>query len=239
MIPEFGTFWIQSLVLKKMTNIARNQLTTKGALKMKLQILTLLLFSSACVTTPSKSEFVESKVIERIGNKSKTPEWASGEIAMYEEKGNVIFINTSRMQGNARPEACLKATDLDARTSMLRHIKDSITSSGMVEEASVSDDPSYSSLSAYLAQGSISAAKIESRYWERVEESDADSGERVLRLHCAVKLAVKKSELSRQLAQAMGSGGNPEIRKKLIDAQKNFIDGLSTKSDSNSEEMTH
>lgn len=198
-------------------------------MKPLLRIIPLLLICS-CATTPSKPEYKASEVIERIGGKDKTPDWASGETAMYEERGNVVFINSITMAGNSRPDACLKVVDLDARTSMLRHIKDNITTSGQVDEASAADDASFQSLTAFLSQGSVQGAKVDSRYWEKVEESD-ESGERILRVKCAVKLSVKKTELARQLRQATGNQGNPEMRKKLIEAQGNFIESLSSKED--------
>ena len=81
-------------------------------------------------------------------------------------------------------------------------------------------------LTAFLSMGRLSGAQVAERYWERKEESDAQ-GNRVLRLHCATKIAINKASLERQLRDATTvRGGNPEIREKLLQAQKDFIEGV-------------
>jgi len=185
----------------------------------------VLLSLSACVSS-GKADYKASEVIERIGGKNETPDWATGEITMTEEKGNVIFINTTSLSGDSRSDACVKIASDSARTEILRHIKDNITASGQINEISATSDPGMESLTAFLSQGKLSGVSVQQKYWEKRVESNG-SGERVLRLHCAAKVAISKSELNRQLREAVGQGGNPEIRQKLLDAQKTFIDGLS------------
>lgn len=187
-------------------------------------IVTML---GGCVTTSQSPEYSESRVVERIGKTDKTPKWADGSITMFEEGQDAVFTSVMTMSGDSRPEACLKAADLDARSMMLRHIKDSLTASGQLNEVSASADPGYEGLIAFLSQGKISGAKTTERYWEKLEESDT-AGARVLRLRCAVKLAVKKSDLQRQMREATEvKTGNSEIREKLIQAQGDFIESLS------------
>ncbi len=195
---------------------------------MKATIQTTLLASMlmSCVTTPSGPEFRESRVVERIGKAKETPSWAEGTVTMFEEGQDAIFTSVMTMSGDSRPEACLKAADLDSRSMMLRHIKDTITASGQLNEVSASSDPGYESLIAFLSQGKITGAKTTERYWEKAEESDS-AGARVLRLRCAVKVAVKKTELQRQMREATEvKSGNAEIRKKLLQAQGEFIESL-------------
>ena len=63
------------------------------------------------------------------------------------------------------------------------------------------------------------------KYWEKVEESDS-SGSRVLRIRCAAKVGIAKAQLAEQLRAATGTSGNAEMRAKLLEQQKQFIDGL-------------
>lgn len=185
---------------------------------------------TGCASTSGKHSFAASRVIERAGGVDETPSWTDGALPLYEEGGQVIFVNTMSMSGDSRPEACSNvAADL-GRAQILRHVKDNLTISGQLAEATASSDPSIESLFAFLSQGSLSGVKTVGRYWERREESDVN-GQRVLRLHCTAKIAIAKSHLDRQLRQAMdgASSGNPEIRQKLIEAQKDFIDSLSQK----------
>lgn len=192
-------------------------------------VLLVIAFSliTGCVSGPSKPEYKPAEVVDRQKGYKDTPEWADPANPMFEEGSDVVFISSTRMSGNFRPEACLKAADLDARSGMLRHVRDNITSSGQLNEMSASDDPAYESLVAFLSNGTINGAKVAARYWEKIEESD-ESGERVLRVRCAVKVAVKKTELARQLREATrGPGGNPKIREKLIEGQQNFLDSIS------------
>lgn len=192
----------------------------------------------SCVTTPVRSEYAKSKVIERMGDVDKTPDWANGSVAMTEEGQHVIFISHLSMSGNARSEACLKSAELDGKASMLKFIKDNITTSGQFTETDVTSDPGYEALTAFLSQGNISGVKTTERYYEKREES-AESGDRVLKLHCAVKLAIKKSELERQLREATTKqSGNPEIRKKLLDAQKQFIENVGNQNSETKTEET-
>jgi hypothetical protein len=195
---------------------------------MSKSIFAALLSSAllSCVTTPSGPEYRESRVVERIGKAKETPSWAEGIVTMFEDGQDAVFTSTMTMSGDSRPEACLKAADLDSRSMMLRHIKDTLTASGQLNEVSATSDPGYEGLIAYLSQGKITGAKTTERYWEKAEESDS-AGARVLRLRCAVKVAVKKTELQRQMREATEvKAGNAEIRKKLLQAQGEFIEGL-------------
>lgn len=179
-----------------------------------------------CVTS-GKPEYEKARVVERINDRDETPEWAVGETAVTEEDGNVTFVNFITMAGNSRPEACMKAAELDAKSQMLRHIKENVVSSGQVNEASAADDPAFESLTAFFASGKIYGSKIAARYWERVEES-SEGGERVLRLKCAAKVAVKKSELARQMREAIAGApkGNQKVREALEKSTVDFINGL-------------
>ena len=195
-------------------------------MKKLITLLGIIGFICSCSSLPSKLEFKASKVIERIGGKDETPQWATGEQALIQEGNQVFFINSTTMSGNARTESCLRAAEETGRAQMLRYIKDAMTASGQVNELSASNDPGVESLTAFLSQGKISGASIAARYWEKKEESDV-SGERVLRLRCAAKVAISKAILEKQLRDAIGGGeGNKELREKLIGAQKQFIDGI-------------
>lgn len=185
------------------------------------------LIVGSCATNPSSVGFHPSKVIERIADKSETPAWARGESVMTEENGEITFSNVVSMSGDARPESCTKAASLDAKAEMLRHIKENITAAGQLADDSVQSDPSFESLTAFLSQGELHGAKVGEKYWEKREESATD-GSRVLRLNCAAKVTISKAALAKMLREATTKekSGNPEIRAKLLDAQKSFIDGI-------------
>jgi hypothetical protein len=69
--------------------------------------------------------------------------------------------------------------------------------------------------------------KTVERYWEKRVESNS-SGTRELKLACAAKMGIEKGVLEKQLRDALSGGmqGNPEIRQKLLNAQKDFIDNF-------------
>ena len=83
------------------------------------------------------------------------------------------------------------------------------------------DDPTYESITAFLAQGKISMQHHEDT---RIFTMSSTSGERELKLRCAAKVSIKRQLLS-TLNEAMNpkKKGNPEVKKKLIDAQKNLL----------------
>jgi hypothetical protein len=182
-------------------------------------IFLVLLLTTGCVT--SAKVFEPAKVVERIGEKDETPAWAHAETAMQKDGADVLFVNSLSMAGDARTEACMKAAELDAKAAILRYVKDNVTTSGQLNEAA--GDPAFEQLTAFLSQGQLSGVSTKARYWERREESDA-AGERVLRTRCAAQVAIKRADLERQLQAAMGTGGNAEIREKLLKAQTDFIE---------------
>lgn len=188
----------------------------------------MVLVATGCVSTPDRPEYKPAEVVERMGGQDDTPEWTHVAEPMFVEGVDVVFVSSQTMTGNARPEACVKAAELGAKADLLRHVKDNITASGQVNEVSATDDPGYEALTAFLSQGSINGTSTKARHWERVLESD-EAGERVLRIKCAVKVAVKKVELARQLREATkGPGGNEKVRDALVKAQTQFLEGLGT-----------
>lgn len=178
----------------------------------------LCLMLTGCVTGKG---FKAAEVVERIGERDETPEWAHGETAMTKDGGDVLFVSSLSMAGDARTEACMKASELDARAAILRYVKDAVTTSGQLNEAG--GDPAYEQLTAFLSQGTLTGVATRGRYWERREESSPD-GDRVLRTRCAAQVSIKRVDLERQLQAAMGSGGNAEIRQKLLKAQTDFLE---------------
>lgn len=191
-----------------------------------LKGITVLIASTLHGCTTTGPSYKAAEVIERIGGKGETPAWATGEVPMYEKEGKVFFTSTTNMSGDSRPDACMKVAGETGRVEIMRHIKDNVTASGQVSEQSATSDPGVESLMAFLSQGKLSGVSIAERYWEKRLESDS-SGTRVLKIHCAAKVSISRADLTRQLQEALGNGGNPEIRKKLLEAQKSFIDGLS------------
>jgi hypothetical protein len=184
-------------------------------------------FGTIACTSVSGPEFKKSAVVERMGDADETPKWASGENGMFEEKGQAVYVNIMTMSGDSRTEACVRAAEERGRVDMLRYIKDNITTSGQLNEDSVTKDPAMEGLTAFLAQGQLSGVRVGARYWEKREESDT-SGNRVLRLRCAAQAAISKADLDNQMRAAInrGKGGNPEIREQLLGAQKSFIDSI-------------
>ena len=173
-----------------------------------------------------KPKFEESRVIERIGGLKETPKWALGMEPMLEEKGNVIYVQTMTMDGNSRPEACTKAASDTGRAEFVRQIRDGITAAGQVTEGSATSDVAIESSVAYLSNLKLSGVKITERYWEKAEESDG-GGSRILKLRCAAKVAIPKTLLDQQIRKATETNAaNPELRKRLLEGQKAFLDQL-------------
>lgn len=174
-------------------------------------------------TEPS---FEASRVIERVNGMKETPSWATGMEPMLQEKGDVVYVQTLTMEGNSRPEACLKAAGDLGRAEFVRQIKDGITAAGQVSEGSATSDVAIESSVAYLSNLKLSGARIAGRYWEKFEESDA-SRNRVLKIRCATKVAISKSLLDQQIRKATESNSaNPQIRKQLLEGQKAFLDQI-------------
>ncbi|KAB8031829.1 hypothetical protein [Fluviispira multicolorata] len=199
-----------------------------NGVKIGLSCVTSLLFIAGCT---SSSKYIKSEVIANSTKTLKTPDWALNSQVMVEDGGNFIFIHKMTLSGTSRPDACISMARTQAVGEMMKYIKNSVTSSGQVEELNASSDPSMSSLTAFLSQGNISGAKVTTTYWEQTMEAD-DSGVRpIKKLMCAVQVSIDKSTLERQMKDAINGvpGGNPEIRQKLLDAQKNFIEGVAKK----------
>lgn len=196
---------------------------------LKLTAITIFSFT-ICLSCISSSggtpEFEAAKVIERIGGKEESPSWTSGAQASFLEDGDVVFVNTTTMNGDSRPEACMQAASEFGRSNILRTIKEAMTTSGQTSEASADTDAMVESFITVLSKGELSGIKVKERYWERREESDA-SGKRVLRLRCASKVAIKKSILQRKMTEAISKSDlNEETRKFLRAKEREFFESL-------------
>jgi hypothetical protein len=204
-----------------------NTMQTCQFKRLSLSLIAMTTLASGCVSTPKGPEFEADRVVQRMEGKEETPDFATGAKAMWTEGDQVFFANITSMAGDSRPEACMKAAETDARVGILKYISENITSSGQVSEANADNDPGFESLTAFLTQGKLSGITVSERYWDRREQSRS-SGERALRVHCAVKIAINKTQLAKQLREATTNvkSGDPEIRQKLLDAQKNFLDGI-------------
>jgi hypothetical protein len=180
-----------------------------------------------CASSPKGPEFAPTEVLERVGGLSKTPDWATGLKTAFDEDGKAVFVSTLSMNGDARVEACTRGADTIAREKIVRFIQEGITSSGQVNELSATQDPGVEALTAFLAQGKLSGVRVIESYWEKRVQSSA-SGTRELKLYCAAKVGIDKGVLEKQLRDAMNGvqGGNPEIRQKLINAQKDFVENF-------------
>ena len=186
------------------------------------------IFLSSC---RSSSKYVKQEIIANSDKTLETPDWVLNSSVIREEGSNIIFIHKVTLSGASRPDACVSMARTQAVGEMLKYIKNSVTASGQVEDLNASTDPSLSSLTAFLSQGNISGAKVTTTYWEKTKEAD-DSGVRpTQKLMCAVQVAIEKSVLDKQMRDAINGapGGNPEIRRKLLDAQKQFIDSVGQK----------
>jgi hypothetical protein len=184
-------------------------------------------FLPSCSSTPRGPEFAPTEVLERAGGLSKTPEWATGLKSAFDEEGKAVFVSTLSMSGDARVEACMRGAETVGREKIVRYIQEGITSSGQVNELSATQDPGVEALTAFLAQGKLSGVKVLESYWEKRVQSSA-TGTRELRIHCAAKVGIDKGVLEKQLRDALSGGqaGNPEVRQKLLNAQKDFIDNF-------------
>lgn len=178
-------------------------------------------------------KYFSSVIINNIDKTNETPKWVLNTKVLTESKGNVLFLHKINLDGSVRPNACLTSAKTQAVGEMMKYIKNSITASGQVEEISGTDDPSMSALTAFLSQGSVSGARINRVYWEQTMDQDKTTeAPPEKKLMCAVEASIKKSVLEKQMKQAINGapGGNPEVRKKLLDAQQNFINNIGDES---------
>lgn len=192
--------------------------------------LVLSVLSVGC----SSTRLIKTEIVNNSDKTMKTPEWVLSSKAMDEEGDNVVFLHKLNLDGSARPDACVSMARTQAVGEMMKYIKNSVTASGQVEDLNASSDPSMSSLTAFLSQGHISGAKVTNTYWEQtIESRKGELGPSSKQLMCAVKVQIDKNILDKQMRDAINGapGGNPEVRKKLIDAQKRFIDNVGKETD--------
>lgn len=186
---------------------------------------TLILAVAACSSSPHA---VKHEVINNSDNTLKTPDWVLNSKLMNEEAGNLVFIHKMNLDGSARPDACIAMARTQAIGEMMKYIKTSVTASGQVEDLNDSSDPSMSSLTAFLSQGNVSGSKVTNAYWEQSVDGDETGMRPTKKLMCAVQVSIDKGTLERQMRDAINGapGGNPEVRKKLLEAQKKFIESV-------------
>ena len=189
---------------------------------------TAALIVAGCSSSP---KYVKTEIISNSTKTLETPEWVLNPSIMHEEGTNIVFIHKVTLSGSSRPDACVSMARTQAVGEMMKYIKNAVTTSGQVEDLNSSSDPSLSSLTAFLSQGNISGAKVTTSYWEQTMEADESGFKPTKKLMCAVQVAIEKSVLDKQMRDAINGtpGGNPEIRRKLLDAQKSFIDNVGNK----------
>jgi len=190
-----------------------------------------------CASSPS---YVKSEVIANSDRSLKTPTWVLSEQNILTEGSDIVFVHKVYLEGSGRPDACVAMARTQAVGEMLKTIKTAITSSGQVEALNTTSDPSYSALTAFLSQGNISGARLTESYWEQSMEPDSTGFQAQKRLMCAVKVRMEKSLLERQIQEALQGtpGGNPEIRRKLINAQKDFLESVGQQDAASSQPAT-
>lgn len=204
--------------------------------KFQFFLCTSLISIMGIIGCSSSSKYIKSEVIANSTKTLQTPDWVLNQNIILEENSNIIFVHKVTLSGSSRPEACVSMARTQAVGEMMKYIKNSVTTSGQVEDLNGSSDPSYSSLTAFLSQGNISGSKVTTTYWEQSMEADDSGVKPVKKLMCAVQVSIDKATLEKQMRDAINGapGGNPEIRKKLLDAQKSFIDNVG-KTDSQKE----
>ena len=185
--------------------------------------------STGCMSTQRaiEPEFEASEVLERVGELAQRPDWANGSEPIFKELGNVTFISTLTMTGNARPDACTQTAANFARGNILREVQENITLSGQINEQLSATDPAIESLMAYLAQGKLSGARVARNYWEKRVESD-QTGRRVLKIYCAAAVVISEDDLRSQIYAAIDGSNKaePAIREKLKQAHESFLESL-------------
>lgn len=201
---------------------------TGGSMKHSI----LATFFTVCfVSCASTKGFEETKVLERIAGEDETPKWTAAKKVVDSDDKKFYFvhaINTS----NRRPEVCMKIAEEGARGNLLRYIKDNLTHSGQSGEAG-ENDPTYESLTTWLATGKVHGITVEDRYWEKVLETVA-IGQQEIKIRCAAKIGITKNLLEKQIREAAGQEGNETIRKAQEKAIETFI--ANTQKDSSSKE---
>jgi hypothetical protein len=188
-------------------------------------ILGICMLAASCSSSP---DYIKTEVINNSDRTLTTPDWVLSSQILSEENGDVVYIYKMNLDGSVRPDACVAMARTQAGGQMMQYIKNAITTSGQVEDLNASEDPSYNALTAFLSQGSISGAKTTQTYWEQTIEGDETGLHPVKKLLCAVKVSISKTTLDKQMRDAINGqpGGNPEIRQKLLNAQKDFIDSV-------------
>ncbi|MDC3364964.1 hypothetical protein OAV86_02775 [Pseudomonadales bacterium] len=180
-----------------------------------------------CSSVDSVAEDYGPVVIERLGRATETPAWAYGAKVMWQVKDSVIFAYSLEMSGESRPDVCMKAASLQARTEMRRYISEAISSSEIMSQANLISDPEFESVTVSIAQGSIAGTSVKEQYWEKVLKTDV-RGEKRLRMQCSSQVQVTRADLDRQLEQKIivETAKNPEMRRALITAQTDFLNNL-------------
>jgi hypothetical protein len=200
--------------------------------KINVGFLCLVSSLSSCFSSKAmyQPEFEPSVVLERMSDREETPEWTQGEATLVVEKNDLTFIAVTRLGGDARPDACMNVAAENARAAILRQIQDNVSKSGQVNDQDASSDPGVESLMVFLSQGKLSGVKVTDRYWEKRLESDT-AGQRVLRIHCAAKVAISRFMLEKNIRSVLNGSpaGDPQIRQRLLDSHKSFIDATTKK----------
>jgi hypothetical protein len=177
----------------------------------------LLLALTACATTS-----YHTQIVERIANKTETPQWSYIEKSTQEENNNLLFGYTTTTENTKRPEICLKVAEESAKANILRYVKDNVTHSGQTSETT-SNDLNLESLTTWISMGKLNSINTQDRYWEIIQ--DNIQGNITFKLRCAVRVSISKTELAKQIKEANQPKNNINevVRKAQEDKTTEFI----------------
>ena len=181
------------------------------------------LFVCGCTTTSSGPEYKTSQVVERMGGKEATPDWATGEISTAQEGSDIIYVATMDMSGDTRPEACIQIAREKARASIVRNIWDKVKTENLLEDNIPQSDPDYQSAISSASHQKLIGVGDRQGYWERYLKSNA-SGQRELRVRCAAKVGIAKGKVL-ELIHREYSKKRKNDKQKDLEPNTNKPDG--------------
>ncbi len=198
----------------------------------KLTFMILILTVAGCSSTPKSSspESMPDKVLSRINDMSRRPEWLHEDRPFEVKDGVVTSLGQTTIPGSDRVEAAYNISDNNAKGAICSTIESRLeVVLQNAEEGTSIDSNQVRRIGAEACKITTSSIRPGTRYWEKVAMS-TDSGERVTRYKVFSTVTMPETEFKRAVMNAVrkqeGKGGlSQDFSKKVDEHWDSFVKG--------------
>lgn len=177
----------------------------------------IMVLGSGCSSSSNTTQFAGDRVVGRMDDLAKKPEWASESSTVKEKGENLWIVGIAEVPPDSRVQAAFKMSDASARGFLANKIETQVTKLVESSESGLSmADQSLKSLIQEVSQAAFKNIDVKERYWEKVARTSS-TGEENLVLKVFSLIEISKSDFKKMLMDSSkkAPGANKGVRNKV------------------------